>query len=229
MACKGRYTNTSNTADMYDMDVTVTSCQDGSYCCGNGTSAQLCCDMNEGVFMLNGDAIPYNQFKPAFSTSTLAYLQPSASPANTLTPPSLTTSPPGASSLSNNLASSIPSPSAITPSSLSTSPPPTSSSPGSSPQSASSAPSLSPSSRIIVTSVFGSCVVLLLIGTLVFILRKLCPKQPQKLQISWPRVLNLPPEMIGDDGTNELDGNREFELDSQRNYPEMPTSTNRLV
>lgn len=177
------------------MDVTVTSCNDGSYCCGNGTIAQLCCEMKEGVFMLNGDAIPYNQSRTAFSTT------------------------------SNILTSLITSPSSITPS---TSPPSTSSFPGSSTQSASSAPSPPPSSQVIAASVFGTCAVLLLIGTLVFILRRFRSEQPRKPQISRPRVLNLPPEMLGDDGSNELDGNREFELDRPGNYPEMPTSTHRM-
>lgn len=197
MTCKGRYTNISETADMHQMDVTVTSCNDGSYCCGNGTIAQLCCDMKEGVFMLNGDAIPYNQSRTAFSTSTGADLQSSASTSNILISPS-------------------------------TSPPSTSSFPGSSTQSASSAPSPSPSSQVIAASVFGTCAVLLLIGTLVFIVRRFRSEQPRKPQISRPRVLNLPPEMLGDDGSNELDGNREFELDRPRNYPEMPTSTHRM-
>lgn len=210
MACKGRYTNTSDMADMHSMDVTITPCNDGSYCCGNGTIAKPCCDNKEGVFMLNGDAIPYNQFKTAFSSSTGAYVQSSASPSNTS--PSLL----------------IPQ-SSITPSTFSTSPPGISSFPGPSVQSASPAPSPPPNSQVITASVSGACAVLLLIGALVFILRKFWPEQPRKPQISWPRVLNLMPEMLGDDGSNELDGNREFELDRPGNYPEMPTKTNRLL
>lgn len=197
------------------MDVTVTSCADGSYCCGNGTFAQPCCDNKEGVFMVNGDAIPYNQFETAISASTGAGSQ---SPA----------------SLSNTLISLITSPSSITPPTRSTSRPATSSFPGSPPaQSASQAPSPSPgpspSSRVIAASVLGASAALLLIATLVFILRKFRPQQPRKLQISRPRVLHLPPEMLGDDGSNELDGHREFELDRPGNYPEMPTSTYRFL
>lgn len=187
------------------MDVAITPCQDGSYCCGNGTFAQPCCDQKEGVFMVNGDAIPYTQFKAASSTSTEADLQSSASP--TLT---LTTSLPGTSS-----------PSPVTPSALPISPTGTSSPPGSSAQST----SLAPSSRVIAASVCGICALLLLFGALVFFLRKFRLIQPLKFQISRPQILNLPPEMLGDDGSNELDGFREFELDRPGNYPEMPTST----
>lgn len=201
MACKGRYTDTSDTADMHTMDVTITSCNDGSYCCGNGTIANQCCDKKKGVFMLNGDAIPYNQYSAAYSISTGADVQSSASLSNTF-------------------------PSSIILSTFSTSPPGISSFPESSAQSASSAPGPSPNSRVIAASVFGACAALLLIGALVFFLRKFRPEQPRKLQISLPRA--LPPEMLGDDGSNELDGNREFELDRPGNYPEMPTSTYRL-
>lgn len=193
---KGRYTNTSDTAEMYNMDVTITPCKDGSYCCGNGTFAQPCCDQKEGVFMVNGDAIPYTQFEIAFSTSAEAYVQSSVSP--TLT--SLTTPP-----------------SSITTRPLTTSPPVTSSSPGPSAESA----SLAPSSRVIAAIVCGTCALLLLVGALAFTLREFRPVQPLKSQISKPRILKLPPEVHGDDGSNELDGFREFELDRPGNYPEM--------
>ena len=201
MACKGKYTNTSDTADMHIMDVTITSCNDGSYCCGNGTIANQCCDNKKGVFMLNGDAIPYHQFRAASSISTGADVQSSASLTNTF-------------------------PSSITPSTFSTSPPGISSFPGLSAQSASSAPSPSPNSRVIPASVLGACAALLLIGALVFFVRKFRPQQPRNLQISSPRAVPL--EMLGDNGSNELDGYREFELDRPGNFPEMPTSVYRL-
>lgn len=194
------------------MDVTITPCEDGSYCCGNGTFAQPCCDQKEGVFMVNGDAIPYAQFNPAPSTSTEANLQSSASP-------TLTTSLSGTSLPSNT------STSAVTPSSLSNFPPGTSPPPGSSAQSA----ALTSSFRVIAASVCGICASVLLIGALVFILRKFLLIQPLKSQITRPRILNLPPEMLGDDGSNELDGFREFELDRPGNYPEMPTNTSKFV
>ena len=39
-------------SNMADNDVTVTQChQDGSYCCGNGTAAELCCSKHLGVFI----------------------------------------------------------------------------------------------------------------------------------------------------------------------------------
>lgn len=183
---KGRYTNTSDTAEMYNMDVTITPCKDGSYCCGNGTFAQPCCDQKEGVFMVNGDAIPYTSVSPTLTSLT--------------TPPSLITP---LSSITTRL--------------LTTSPPVTSSSPGPSAESA----SLAPSSRVIAAIVCGTCALLLLVGALAFTLRKFRPVQPLKSQISKPRILKLPPEVHGDDGSNELDGFREFELDRPGNYPEM--------
>ena len=200
MACKGRYTDTSDIADMHTMDVTITSCNDGSYCCGNGTIAEQCCDKKKGVFMLNGDAIPYPQFRPAFSASTGADVQSSASLSNTF-------------------------PSSITPSTFSTSPPGISSFPASSVQSASSAPSPSPNSRVITLSIFGACAVLLVIGALAFILRKFRPEQAQT-PAQPASGHELTARNAQNDGSNELDGNQEFELDRPGNYPEMPTSTN---
>lgn len=204
---KGRYTNTSDTADMHTMDVTITPCKDGSYCCGNGTFAQPCCDQKEGVFMVNGDAIPYTQYPQ--------YLQSSVSP--TLTAFSTSAEAYVQSSVSPNLPSLITPPSSKTTRSLKTSPPVTSSSPGPSAESA----SLAPSSRVIAAIVSGTCALLLLVGALVFTLRKFRPVRTRKSQISKPRMLNLPPEVYGDDGSKELDGFREFELDRPGNYPEM--------
>lgn len=196
------------------MDVTVTHCEDGSYCCGNGTFAQPCCDKKEGVFMVNGDAIPYLQFTTAFSTSS-STLTSLITPSSSITTQALITSSPGTFSPSNTSTSSV------KPSSLSISPPGTSSSPVLSAQSASSASS----SQVIAATVCGTCALLLLVGALIFMVRKFRPVQPLKSQISRHRILNLPPEMLGDDGSKELDGFREFELDRPGNYPEMPENT----
>lgn len=40
--------------------MTVTPCDDGSYCCGNGTEAQACCRKNNGLFVVNGKAVHLN-------------------------------------------------------------------------------------------------------------------------------------------------------------------------
>lgn len=185
---------------MHTMDVTITSCNDGSYCCGNGTIAKQCCNQKKGVFMLNGDAIPYPQFRSAFSASTGADVQSSTSLSNT-------------------------SPSSITPSTFSTYRPDISSLPGSSVKSASSAPSPSSNSRVVTVSIFGVCAVLLLIGALAFILRRLRPKKAQN-PAQPASGLEFTARNAQNGGTNELDGYQEFELDRPGNYPEMPTSTN---
>ena len=41
-------------------EFTITPCGDGSYCCGNGTDAQSCCDGKKGVFLLNGETTSKN-------------------------------------------------------------------------------------------------------------------------------------------------------------------------
>ena len=38
-------------------DYTVTPCNDGSYCCGNGTVADNCCKENRGLYLSGGKAL----------------------------------------------------------------------------------------------------------------------------------------------------------------------------
>lgn len=56
MECKGFYKETQP-LDLSGDDSTITQCRDGSYCCGNGTIGQPCCDQRKGVFLLNGDIV----------------------------------------------------------------------------------------------------------------------------------------------------------------------------
>ena len=46
--------------DLSTTTMTVTPCDDGSYCCGNGTQAQACCRENKGLFVVNGKAVHLN-------------------------------------------------------------------------------------------------------------------------------------------------------------------------
>ena len=60
---------------MAGADVTVTPCGDGSYCCGNGTLAEKCCNDKKGVFVVDGgnpDVNPSSTSKAASSTSAVS-------------------------------------------------------------------------------------------------------------------------------------------------------------
>ena len=53
-----------------DSTVTVTPCDDGSYCCGNGTIAQGCCSNGNGYFIdANGEASQKNPFTTISASS----------------------------------------------------------------------------------------------------------------------------------------------------------------
>lgn len=68
--------------DMAASPVAVTLCRNGSYCCGNGTLADACCTMDQGLFVVNGSATQRN---PAFTVAspTATFSESSSS----LTPP----------------------------------------------------------------------------------------------------------------------------------------------
>lgn len=67
MCSKGFYRQGENPKNLSNNDITITPCRDGSYCCGNGTMAQECCDDRKGIFLLNGDIVSSN---PSAATST---------------------------------------------------------------------------------------------------------------------------------------------------------------
>ena len=69
IVCKGFYIQGTDPNDLSDTDSTITQCTDGSYCCGNGTIGQPCCDQRKGVFLLNGETVSSN---PSITTSTAA-------------------------------------------------------------------------------------------------------------------------------------------------------------
>lgn len=47
--------------DLTNTGVPVKLCGDGSYCCGDGATADNCCASKQGVFVRNGSAIPHYQ------------------------------------------------------------------------------------------------------------------------------------------------------------------------
>ncbi|KXH61509.1 hypothetical protein CNYM01_09676 [Colletotrichum nymphaeae SA-01] len=51
------------------MDVVITKCSDGSYCCGEGQNASICCMTGRGVYILDGKIITSSA---ASSSSTIA-------------------------------------------------------------------------------------------------------------------------------------------------------------
>lgn len=50
----------------------VLTCKDGSYCCGNGTLADACCQMDLGLFVVNGSATPRNSASSIVSRTASA-------------------------------------------------------------------------------------------------------------------------------------------------------------
>lgn len=54
---QGQYV-ASKSLNLADHHYTVTHCDDGSYCCGNGALADACCDEKKGLFVRNGEAVP---------------------------------------------------------------------------------------------------------------------------------------------------------------------------
>lgn len=50
-------------------DMTVTDCENGSYCCGNGTIADTCCQEGKGLFVLDGKAVSEPPTKANLSSS----------------------------------------------------------------------------------------------------------------------------------------------------------------
>ena len=68
-----------------DSTVTVTPCDDGSYCCGNGTVAQGCCSNGNGYLIdSNGEATQNNPFT---SNAASSISSETSKPASSSTPP----------------------------------------------------------------------------------------------------------------------------------------------
>lgn len=59
--------------------IAVTTCKDGSYCCGNGTLADACCSTNLGLFIINGSAVPRNSAFSMIVSRTTASSSPTSS------------------------------------------------------------------------------------------------------------------------------------------------------
>lgn len=91
--------------DLSGGDSTITQCKDGSYCCGNGTIGQPCCDQRKGVFLMNGDIVTSN---PSTATSTATASSSSKSSSTASYSSAITSSSPPSLSLATS--SSPPSP-----------------------------------------------------------------------------------------------------------------------
>lgn len=67
--------------DIYDVatrESPITQCENGSYCCGNGTLGDACCKEGKGLFILSGTAVSVT----ATSSSTKPNLSPSSTKPN---------------------------------------------------------------------------------------------------------------------------------------------------
>ncbi|MCJ1263662.1 hypothetical protein MMC22_003532 [Lobaria immixta] len=110
-----------NDIQLANTHATITPCGDGSYCCGNGTGAQPCCDEKKGVFLSNGETTSSNPSGTSslasksststseFSTSTTS----SGATTSSLELPvtaSLASSPTTSPALSRTLTSNTPNP-----------------------------------------------------------------------------------------------------------------------
>lgn len=60
----------NNPANRTDTSVTVTPCNDGSYCCGHGNTAETCCANGNGVFLVNGEAKNVNPTASSSASKT---------------------------------------------------------------------------------------------------------------------------------------------------------------
>lgn len=67
--------------EIYDLatrESPITQCENGSYCCGNGTIGDACCREGKGLFVLSGTAVSMT----ATSSSTKPNLSPSSTKPN---------------------------------------------------------------------------------------------------------------------------------------------------
>lgn len=69
---QGQYAG--NTFDLATGTTTITQCENGSYCCGNGTIGAACCRDGGGLFVSSGTAVSVT----ASSSSTKPNLSPSS-------------------------------------------------------------------------------------------------------------------------------------------------------
>lgn len=197
LACKGFYIEGTKPLDLSGVHSTITQCTDGSYCCGNGTIGQPCCDQRKGVFLLNGDIVSANP-----STATGTATASSATKSSSIT-----------SSSFNITSASPPSLPLATSSSPSASPSPDESSSGK-------------MIGIIVGAVLGTALILTM-GFAISLLKNSRRKLRQALatdQASTAQIARNAGELYGDDGRKELDGRgHDVELDGRRHEVELGT------
>lgn len=187
----------------------VTICENGSYCCGNGTFADTCCSLKQGVFLVNGSTTPENPI------SFQSPLTPSIfSSVTVLTPStSITVAAPTASS------SSIPSESPSNVPSTSRSPAPTSKN------------KAALATGAIVGGAVGGFAGVAVLILAVWIWKLRSRRVLQSLATSRPDSRSEPQneaivpklsELDGDNGSREIGGaDLMFELDPSRTWHEM--------
>ncbi|MCJ1430074.1 hypothetical protein MMC29_007989, partial [Sticta canariensis] len=185
--------------------VTITPCGDGSYCCGDGTDAQDCCDKKKGVFLLNGETTSKN---PS-GTSSLAsdYSTSTSKTSISATLSSVTSSFLGSSSIAP-LASSP------------TTSPPLSRTPASNPQPPTSSKN---NAGTIVGGVIGGIAILVLIIGMILILTRQylhAGSKPKKARSSIAKP-PVPHEVSGTDARKDLGARQMQELDASRDFHEL--------
>ena len=78
---QGLYAEGDPVVNLAGQDSTITICKDGTYCCGNGTIANSCCEKQQGVYLLsNGEASSNNPSVTASIPLTSATSPPNPSP-----------------------------------------------------------------------------------------------------------------------------------------------------
>ena len=187
----------------------ITICENGSYCCGNGTIADTCCSLKQGVFLVDGSTTQKNPISfqnplaPSIFSSVIV-LTPSTS---------ITAAAPTASS------SPIPSATLAIIPSISSSPAPT------------STKQTALATGVIVGGAVGGFagVAVLILGVWIWKLRSrrmlqsLAPSKPDSR--SEPRNGAIVPkssELHGDNGSREIGGaDLMFEVDPSRVWHEM--------
>lgn len=156
---QGQY-NTFSEFDQATTDSTVTHCDNGSYCCGNGTIGDACCREGRGFFVLNGEAVSNTASSSSITTNLSASSRNELS--HTISAFASSVVPQASSSTTKNLSASSPNDLSHTTGAFASSVAPQASSKLTSPATSSSASAAHPSDKagLIVGGVIGGVAVL---------------------------------------------------------------------
>jgi cobalamin biosynthesis Mg chelatase CobN len=203
---QGQYTEGLD-LDLASHHHTVTPCSDGSYCCGNGTLADACCEEKKGLFVMNGTA---GSQKPVLDSDVIR-----TTSASTDRKPSSSATSSTASLASLTLSKSL---------GVAATTAQISSSEGLS-TSISTAKSSDKTGVITGGTIGGVAVLVLIIGTILLLrrrnIRDVQDHQSSMITSNKEKSHSLH-EVSGDDGSNELDGNMSIpELQNPRSHYEM--------